>query len=245
MEPVALQFLQHPAAVSRTICRLWPDCVDVGVDRRGSRLAPSCTWADDSRGSDDDAKIRHRERMPTKREATIEDLYRVEGKAEIVNGEIVMMAAAGGLHNWAGGEIFASLREHARRTKSGWALTDNAGFVVKLPKRRSFSPDVAFYVGRPTRKFFEGAPVFAVEIRSEEEYGPAAERAMASKRADYFAAGTLAVWDVDVLRDARVRVYLASQPDQAKTYSRGETANAEPAVPGWTFAVDDLFLPDV
>jgi Uma2 family endonuclease len=48
-------------------------------------------------------------------------------------------------------------------------------------------------------KFFEGAPVFAVEVRSEGDYGPAAERELAEKRADYFAAGTLAVWDVDLL----------------------------------------------
>ena len=39
-------------------------------------------------------------------------------------------------------------------------------------------------------KFFQGAPVFAVEVRSEGDYGPRAEREMAAKRADYFAAGT-------------------------------------------------------
>jgi hypothetical protein len=39
-------------------------------------------------------------------------------------------------------------------------------------------------------EFLEGAPVFAVEIRSKSDYGPAAERAMQEKRADYFACGT-------------------------------------------------------
>ena len=47
-------------------------------------------------------------------------------------------------------------------------------------------------------KFAEGAPVFAVEIRSENDRGPAAEGRLATKRADYFAAGTLVVWDVDL-----------------------------------------------
>ena len=50
-------------------------------------------------------------------------------------------------------------------------------------------------------KFLEGAPVFAAEVRSDCDYGTKAERAMADKRADYFAAGTLVVWDVDVLKD--------------------------------------------
>ena len=40
-------------------------------------------------------------------------------------------------------------------------------------------------------KFVQGAPVFAAEVRSEGDYGEAAERAMAAKRADYFAAGGL------------------------------------------------------
>ncbi len=46
-------------------------------------------------------------------------------------------------------------------------------------------------------EFLEGAPIFAVEVRSENDDGPAAERAMAQKRADYFACGTLVVWDVN------------------------------------------------
>lgn len=90
----------------------------------------------------------------------------------------------------------------------------------------------------------EGAPVFAAEVRSKEDYGPAAEQAMAAKRADYFAAGTLVVWDVDVLREGWVRVFRASAPGQPRTYGRGETAEAEPALPGWRFSVDELSPPE-
>jgi Uma2 family endonuclease len=90
-------------------------------------------------------------------------------------------------------------------------------------------------------RFLEGAPIFAVEIRSEGDYGPAAERALAGKRADYFAAGTLIVWDVDLLGDDTIRVYRASAPDQPTIYRRGEVAEAEPALPGWRMPVDELF----
>ena len=181
--------------------------------------------------------------MSTKVEATIEDLYKVEGKAELVNGEIILMSPTGILPNYAAGEIFSSLRDYSKRQKYGRAVTDNTAFVVNLPHRRSFSPDAAFYVGAATgMKFFEGAPVFAVEVRSEGDYGPRAERAMAKKRADYFAAGTLVVWDVDLLSTDVVRVYQASEPATTATvYRRGEIAEAEPAVPGWTMAVDELF----
>ena len=83
--------------------------------------------------------------------------------------------------------------------------------------------------------------MFAVEVRSDGDYGPRAEREMAAKRDDYFAAGTLVVWDVDVLSEYVVRVYRASDPERATIYRRGEIAEAEPAVPGWTMAVDDIF----
>jgi len=92
-------------------------------------------------------------------------------------------------------------------------------------------------------KFFEGAPVFAAEVRSEGDYGPKAEAALARKRADYFAAGTLVVWDVDLLSDEVVKVYRAAEPEHPTAYRRGDTAEAEPAVPGWRMAVEDLFPP--
>jgi Uma2 family endonuclease len=83
--------------------------------------------------------------------------------------------------------------------------------------------------------------VFAVEVRSEGDYGPRAERKMAAKRVDYFAAGTLVVWDVDLLSENVVQVYRSSDPENRVVYRRGELAEAEPAVPGWTMAVNDLF----
>jgi hypothetical protein len=33
-----------------------------------------------------------------------------------------------------------------------------------------------------------------------------------------------------------------ADPDMPRIYRRGETAEAEPAVPGWTMPVDDLFV---
>jgi Uma2 family endonuclease len=182
--------------------------------------------------------------MATKTSATIEDLYHVpdNGKAEIVNGELVLISPTDGEPGYAGDEIFVSLRQYARRKKRGRAVGDNKGFRVNLPNRLSFSPDAAFYVGpKPGMRFYEGAPVFAVEVRSEGDTGPPAETAIAAKRADYFAAGTQVVWDVDLLSEEVVRVYRADRPDAPTVYRRGEIAEAEPAVPGWRMAVDDLF----
>ena len=182
--------------------------------------------------------------MSAKTEATIKDLYHVpeNGKAEIVNGEVVLMSPTGQKPNRAAFKISLRLYEYELLTGSGIAVADNAGFKVNLPNRKSFSPDAAFYVGKdPGMKFFELAPVFAAEVRSENDYGLAAEREIKEKIADYFTAGTLVVWDVDLLGEDVVRAYRADNPDRPDIYRRGEIANAEPALSEWAMAVDDLF----
>lgn len=172
----------------------------------------------------------------------IEELYRTEEKAEIINGEIVKFMATGIDPGFAGDEIFVSLREFARRTGSGRAVGDNKAFLVNLPHRKSFSPDAAFYLGTETgMKFYSAAPIFAVEVRSENDYGKVAERKMADKRADYFAAGTLVVWDVDLNSDETIKCFISDKPNQPRVFKRGDIADAEPAVAGWTIAVDNLF----
>ncbi|PYQ20168.1 MAG: Uma2 family endonuclease [Acidobacteria bacterium] len=175
--------------------------------------------------------------------ATVDDLYRVpeDGKAELVNGELVLMSPTGALPSRASGAIYISLRAHERAAGGGLAYPDNAAFLVNLSHRRSFSPDAAFHRGtKPTMKFVEGAPAFAAEVRSEGDYGPKAEEAMAGKRADYFAAGTQVVWDVDLQGEDVVRVHRAGQAEPT-IYRRGQVAEAEPAVPGWRMPVDELF----
>ncbi len=173
----------------------------------------------------------------------VDELYEIDGKAEIVNGRIVLMPPTGDEPSYAAGEVFAHLREHARQTGRGRATTDNTGFKVSLPHRSFINPDAAFVLGPPAgMKFFQGSPIFAVKVRSENDYGPKAEREMAAKRDDYFATGGLVVWDVDLLSDdAVIRSYSADDPDNPRLFRRGEIADAEPAVPGWRMPVDDLF----
>jgi Uma2 family endonuclease len=177
--------------------------------------------------------------------ATLEDLYRVEGKAELIGGRIIRFMSSGHLSGVVAEEIFVSLRQYVKTTGRGIAHGDGIGYAVpELPSgRESFSPDAAYHTGpRPANRmrFIEGAPTFAVEVRSENDYGNAAEAEMAAKRADYFAAGTLVVWDVDPLAET-VAVYRADAPTLPVVYGRGDTADAEPAVPGWRMAVADIF----
>jgi Uma2 family endonuclease len=178
---------------------------------------------------------------PLGREATLEDLYRVEGNAELVDGKLVLMSPGGDFHGSAATGISTSLRNFQSAHGSGRAYADGTGFIASA--RRTFSPDAAWYVGaRSASKLLNGVPTFAAEVRSEDDYGPVAERKLSAKRAAYFASGTKVVWDVDVLREGWIRVYRADDPENPTIYRRGEIAEAEPAVPGWRMPVDELFV---
>ncbi len=183
--------------------------------------------------------------METRTEATIDDLYHAptdDGTYELVNGELVHMSPTGFGPNRVAGRIYRSLAEYEEATGSGYALTDNAGYIVTLPHRRSFSPDASFSFNAPKdeMRFIAGAPAFAAEVRSEGDYGPAADAAYSAKRRDYFAAGTIVVWDVDPINKT-VTSYRAAEPDTPIRFGLGDTADAEPALPGWRIAVDALF----
>jgi Uma2 family endonuclease len=178
--------------------------------------------------------------------ATLDDLYRVEGKAELIGGRIVQFMASGHEPSVVALEIAIRLREYARHTGVGVAYADGIGFAIIPPLtngRQSFSPDASYYTGplpRNRMRFVEGAPVFAVEVRSEDDYGPAAETEMAAKRADYFEAGTKVVWDVDPVAGT-IASYTAQSPQNATTFSNGDIAHAEPAMPGWKLPVNEIF----
>jgi Uma2 family endonuclease len=177
--------------------------------------------------------------------ATLDDLYRTPEKAELIGGRIVVYMSTGRKPARVGGRIYRSLDDHAASIKAGEAFPDNLGYAIPvLPSgRESFSPDASYHKGpfpRDPMRFIFGAPSFAAEVRSEFDYSPAAEMELAEKRVDYFQAGTEVVWDVDTIAEC-IHVYRASDPDQPVTYRRGDMAEAEPAVPGWSVSVDWLF----
>ncbi len=177
--------------------------------------------------------------------ATLEDLYGEKGKAELIGGRIIPLMPTGRKPNRIAAHIFRSLDDYAEATGRGEAYTDNMGFTIPelSSGRESFSPDASFYSGpfpADEMRFIAGPPTFAVEVRSESDYGKAAEEEMAAKRADYFEEGTLVVWDVDPIA-ACVNVYRTDAPEQPVGFRRGQVADAQPAVPGWRMPVDRIF----
>ncbi len=178
----------------------------------------------------------------TERRAALDDLRAECGKAELIRGRIVPLVPTGRRPNRIAGRIFRSLGDHSVATGYGEACTDNMGFAGRPVRsgRESFSPDASFYAGpfpADDMRFIAGPPTFAAEVRSESDYGETAEAELAVKRADYFEAGTLVVWDVNPLAH-RINAYRSDAPDLPVQFGAGQTADAEPAVPGWRVAVN-------
>ena len=175
--------------------------------------------------------------------ATFDDLMKVEGKAELIGGRIVEFMATGIVPSRIAKRILRSLDDYGLRTMTGEAFGDNLGYAVDPPLlsgRQSFSPDASFLsipFAVNSMSFADGPPTFAVEVRSENDCGRSAETAMADKRADYFEAGTLAVWDVD----PRAKTITLHTSTTEVVFRPGDRAHAEPALPGWTLDVSALF----
>jgi Uma2 family endonuclease len=178
-------------------------------------------------------------------EATLDDLYRVEVKAELIGGRIVPIVPTGRRPNLIAGRIYRSLAAHVEALGSGEVYTDNMGFAVPelSSGRQSFSPGVSYYLGPfpvDGMRFIEGPPTFAIEVRSEGDYGLAAEAEMEAKRADYFEAGTQLVWDVDPIARC-VRVYRPGAPDRPESFHSGQEIDALPIILDWKVKVDWIF----
>jgi Uma2 family endonuclease len=177
--------------------------------------------------------------------ANLDDLARVDGKAELIAGRIVHFMPTGHRPGRIAFRIARSLDDYAEERGAGFAYGDNVGFAVGELRsgRQSFSPDAAFIDGAPPQnamRFVQGAPIFAAEVRSEGDYGRAAEEEMAAKRADYFEAGTKVVWDVDPEANL-IRSYDARTPDQSVIFAPGQKADARAAIDGWSLDVEHLF----
>lgn len=183
--------------------------------------------------------------IKTQSQATLDDLRRVKQKAELIGGRVVELMPTGFFPGQVAGRIYRSLDDYAVKTRAGVALPDNVGFAVSelSSGRQTFSPDASFHAGElpsDLMDFIHEAPTFAVEVCSKGDYGPSAEAEAEAKRADYFEAGTLVVWDVDPIAKI-VHRYQADSNNTPRSFGTGEIADAEPAVPGWTIEIDQIF----
>lgn len=178
--------------------------------------------------------------------ATLDDLMRVEGRAELIAGRIVRYMPNGYSPAKIAFRISLALHGYATSSGRGEVFGDAIGFAMRPPLksgRQSFSPDTSYYDGPPPAnpmKFIDGPPTVAIEVRSETDYTNRAEKEIAAKRDDYFEAGTLVVWDVDPIAKT-ITSYRHDDPANGRLFREGDQADAEPALTEWRLAVSSIF----
>lgn len=167
--------------------------------------------------------------------ATIADLMRVEGRAELVKGEIVRYRLWGVAEGRILTRVLRALSGEGGPA-DGQVFTSTLAYELTPPLRtgrQTISPAISWY-GGPDPEVddgpVKGPPTFAVEF--SDDLTP-------ERRADYFEAGTLVVWGLDSV-SREVRKFIPGRPTP-DVYRPGDVADAESAVPGWRMAVDQIF----
>jgi Uma2 family endonuclease len=183
--------------------------------------------------------------MSTKARVTAEDLWRLgEGdvRRELVNGEIIEMTPAGGIHGRVTGNIYRRLAEYVEQHGGGEVLVGDVGFVLNLrvDPERVRAPDVAFVSssrlpeGLLPEGFLMGGPDLAVEVLSPTDKPGHVQQ----KVQDYLEGGTRLVW-VIAPQAKTVTVYRAD--GTAHLLREQEELDGHDVLPGLTVPLAEVF----
>lgn len=182
--------------------------------------------------------------MPAKTRLTADDLWRMgeaDVRRELVDGEVIEMTPAGGIHGKVTGQVYRRLADHVDVHRSGEVVVGDVGFVLPLPSdpERVRAPDVAFVSmgrlpdGRLPQGFLRGAPDLAVEVLSPSDNPVEVQQ----KVRDYLEAGARLVWVVA----PRARTVTIYRPDgSARLIREPELLDGEDVLPGLAIALTDL-----
>ena len=164
-----------------------------------------------------------------------------EGKrTELVEGELVVMAPAGGRHGRIANTIAYFLTQVSRDRKWGTVFAAETGFLLRRDPDTVRAPDVAFVsserlgTDEAPAGFLKMAPDLAVEVVSPSDSAAAVQ----SKVEDWLGAGTRLVWVV--YPDTRsVTVYRSLH--EAEVLSEPDALDGSPVLPDFALPVSDLF----
>ena len=183
--------------------------------------------------------------MATKMRLTADDLWRMgtgDVRRELVDGEVIEMTPAGGVHGRVTNRIALKLTLHVDAHGGGEVVTGDVGFVLSLPgdPERVRAPDVAFIAtarlpgGQLPQGFIPGAPDLAVEVLSPSDNPVEVQR----KVRDYLEAGVRMVWVVVPL----VRTVTVHRPDGSARLAREpEHLDGEDVLPGLRIPLVEVF----
>jgi Uma2 family endonuclease len=158
---------------------------------------------------------------------------------ELVRGELHTMPPSGAEHGEIVVNITGPLFQFVRAKKLGKVYAAETGFVLERNPDTVLAPDVSFVskerVPIPrTKKFFEGFPDLAVEVRSPSESAKKVQK----KVEDWLGAGTRVVWVIDP-KTTIVTVHQKS--GEPLVLEIDDQLDGGDVVPGFSISVAEIF----
>ncbi len=170
-------------------------------------------------------------------EAELMALPDVDGKYELVEGELVV-SPTGFRHESMVGRLIFRLLGIARERELGEVCGSSLGCWMKNGNLRS--PDVSFVskarveaLGNAVDNFLQGAPDLAVEILSPSD----SISKLKDKAVEYFESGAQLVWIVDP-RHKTVTVIYPGKPE--RVLGMDDRLDGEDLIPGFSMPVSEL-----
>ena len=165
-----------------------------------------------------------------------------EGKrAELVEGELIVMAPAGGRHGRIANTIAYFLTRSSLGGNGGTVFAAETGFLLRRGPDTVRAPDAAFVGSERLRPddappgYLEMAPDLAVEVVSPNDSAASVQ----SKVEDWLGAGTRLVWVVYPDTQS-VAVYRSLH--EAEVLSEPDVLNGAPVLADFAVPVRDLFV---
>jgi Uma2 family endonuclease len=161
-------------------------------------------------------------------------------RTELVRGDLVVMASAGGRHGQVAHTVAFFIGVHVRDRSLGRVFAAETGFILRRDPDTVRAPDVAFVAAERLGSeetpagFLEPAPDLAVEVVSPGD----SAAAVRDKIQDWLKAGTRLVW---VVYPETRSVVVHRQGHPAETLSEADTLNAVPVLRDFTVQVRELF----
>ncbi len=174
-------------------------------------------------------------------EAELEALPENGFSQEVINGELVVSPKNNWFHGRICTRLIFALETFNRLHRLGAVLDSSTGFWML--NRNCRAPDVSFvpktrlkalgFKANETR-FFPGAPDLAIEVLSENN----SRTEIDARLKDFFASGTRIAWIVDAENE---RVEVCYSPTRRELLGAGGFLSGQDILPGFRFAVADLF----
>jgi Uma2 family endonuclease len=171
---------------------------------------------------------------------TAEELIRLPDDSlchELIKGELLTMSPPGAKHGFVTINLSTRLHNHVRANNLGILYAAETGFKLESNPDTVLAPDIAFIardnVGMPPAGYHSGPPDLAVEVMSQWDTKPKAER----KAALWLELGAKAVW---VVNPAKRTVEVLRADGHRKLFHDSDEL-FDDTVPGFRLIVSEIF----